>query len=51
MSGLEDDDEGCPQGCQAAAWVDPQPDSQPYKVAIAATVRDRTIRPRRRQVA
>jgi hypothetical protein len=39
MSGLADDDEGCPQGCRGSAWADPERDTPPYKAAIAATVK------------
>lgn len=39
MSGLADDDEGCPQGCPGSAWADPEQDTPPYKAAIAATVK------------
>jgi len=39
VSGLADDDEGCPQGCPGSAWTDPEPGTPSYDAAVAATVK------------
>jgi hypothetical protein len=39
MSGLEPDDDSCPQGCRASTLEDPPKGSRPYKAAIVATVK------------
>jgi hypothetical protein len=39
MSGLDPDDDRCPQGCRASALENPPEDSSLYKAAIVATVK------------